>query len=964
MSVTSLLHDEGENIVVSFRYINEDGTKGGWSARMFTSLKTAEEFAAKKNRQRANVYIKHGVHDGVMFNHYKPLQKADNFTGSRTFMVDVDCGLGKPYATLKEAVQASGMAFKALAGINLPGPNLVLQTGGGMHYCWVLDKVIAKKEWEELNKRFLAFLRNAGLKLDTGCDTINEGVRADGENMHNYNHGASIPIKNLREQPRYLADPFIHILNEQRIRAVGPTKAERDESEFDEYRVYQEHKFDLAVAVDNCKMLKDTIERGGVGDYEPQWWDKLLLVAKASDRGYAIEVAHAISNKHPSYGDGVETDQRFLRALESEVKAYVTCKRFESHPNSVCHTCAFRGKVNSPAGIARFVKGPSNAAPLLAASPESVTPGVGPATVSPAVANANSPDGLPSNLYYNSENGLRRVRMGDDSPDVCIWSNVNVYDVRLTKEDGGSSLFLEFKFQSRNGTQISIPVSQIPDGRALANYMAKRYNILLAEGQRKGLHTAMTSWIENLRKRQSVQALPKHYTGMGWSSDYSAFTVGSDVFNADGTKTNMYTDDELSKFNPKGTAQAQIAILNNLFINETRPEAHAMLATSLAAPLLKLVGCQGICLNFYSGRSGYGKTTILTAASSVWGLPDASIIGVDDTTNAVIHRMTTLNNLPGYFDELRVSDPQAYLRTLVFRMAQGIEKRRLNSDSSMQHSGRWQTMMVFATNFSFAGLINGKMGQGDAGNARFIDFNLPPLPAKIVPNAINVGIANDDLKRNHGHIGRLFASYIVQNRDSVSALLTQISNKLLILAQTAPDDTSGRNHVLASACLMVAAIIAEGQGLLPVKKDLVMQAIVNAIKSGKKDRREAQETINPDNILNEYLKVNEGDRVVTEVSGKLRKVLIGPRNSRGHVGYEICRAEKQILIDHMHFCAWLREQGFNAAEVLGGLAKYNKGERHPLAKGTELATSHRRVIVVPINVDDPNDPYRPLLGLT
>lgn len=960
MSVVSLLHDEGERIVVSYQYIDNDGSKKGYGARAFQSVGAAEKFAAEKNAQRANIYIRHGVHVTPLEQGWKPGLAVSDFDGSRTFFVDVDFGPDKAYKTIAEVVTASKLAFAELSKFNLLPPNLVLQTGGGMHYCWVLTEVFAAAEWSALNSILLSVFDKAGLKYDPSCNTLNEGVRYTGEvEATNYKKAGEFPVRVLRELPRYDAATF-----KAALVAIDPAKYAKesayDPKEFDEYNVYEISKFNLPTVVDECEMLKATIANGGADDDYKQWFDKLLLIAKSNDEAYAREVAQALSKGHKDWNQDA-TDAKFDAALASEVRFAVRCDTFAAHKNSTCHTCKYYKKIRNPGQIERYIsaqtatqsQGTGNPVPANAPNPVQSVPT--PVTV--------KNDGLPNNLYYNSENGLRRIKINEDLPDCLIWSNVNVFDVKLTKEDGGSTLFLEFIFQRQNGIQVSLPINLIPDGRALAHYMAKQYCILITEAQRKGLHTAMVSWIESLRQRQAEQKEPieKHFSGMGWSRDYASFALSNFVINADGTRKPIHNDELRNKFRPTGSLEKQKEILGNLYKNEQRPEAHAMLASSLAAPLLRLVGCQGMCFNFYSARSGYGKSTILKAGASLWGDPAASVIGVDDTYNAVIKRMTVLNNLPAFFDELRVNEPQEYVKSLIFRVAQGTEKNRMTADNGLHQAGHWQTLLVFATNVAFTGLIRGKLGQGDAASARFMDFILPPFDSTMVPNAINIGMQVSELEAHNGHIGCEYISHVVTNRSGIVSRLNLVSNKIMAMAQTARDDASGRNHVLASACLLVAAELAAKLKLLPIDKDMVAKAVAKAIMAGKTSRLEAQETINPLTILHDYLKANEGDRLVTTEQGKYRKVLMAPRNGKGTLGYEIDRVGKSILIDHSHFTQWLRIEGYNVADAMQGLVAYNSGQKRALGRGTEFVTSLRRVLIVDIP-DDPTHPLYSLLG--
>ena len=78
-------------------------------------------------------------------------RKADNVAGAWAFWMDIDCGIGKQaegkgYETIDRANQAlDGFCL----AINLPEPTHRVQSGGGLHAYWALDKFLGVEDWKQ-----------------------------------------------------------------------------------------------------------------------------------------------------------------------------------------------------------------------------------------------------------------------------------------------------------------------------------------------------------------------------------------------------------------------------------------------------------------------------------------------------------------------------------------------------------------------------------------------------------------------------------------------------------------------------------------------------------------------------------------------------------------------------------------------------------------------------------------------
>ena len=94
----------------------------------------------------------------------KRWRTADNALGASCFWVDIDCGAGKAaegkgYIDRKAAIDALVEWYKA---VGLDKPNVLVNSGGGIHAYWTFERFIEKAEWTALAESLKALTQNPG----------------------------------------------------------------------------------------------------------------------------------------------------------------------------------------------------------------------------------------------------------------------------------------------------------------------------------------------------------------------------------------------------------------------------------------------------------------------------------------------------------------------------------------------------------------------------------------------------------------------------------------------------------------------------------------------------------------------------------------------------------------------------------------------------------------------------------
>jgi uncharacterized protein (DUF927 family) len=171
----------------------------------------------------------------------------------------------------------------------------------------------------------------------------------------------------------------------------------------------------------------------------------------------------------------------------------------------------------------------------------------------------------------------------------------------------------------------------------------------------------------------------------------------------------------------------RLHLLAHYLTSENRHAITAGILSAFAAPLISFTGVNGCVLALVSDKSGTGKSTALRTAQAVWGDPRRGVNALDDTPLSVANRMGRLNNLPAFWDELRMKDQVEKFVLLMFQVSQGKERARLRSNITTQHVGTWNTLITVASNESITDHVRHLVHGTDAGLLRVFEVTVPLL---------------------------------------------------------------------------------------------------------------------------------------------------------------------------------------------------------------------------------------------
>lgn len=228
---------------------------------------------------------------------------------------------------------------------------------------------------------------------------------------------------------------------------------------------------------------------------------------------------------------------------------------------------------------------------------------------------------------------------------------------------------------------------------------------------------------------------------------------------------------------------------------------------------------------YFGGKTTQGKTTALALAASVHGSPaenEALLRNLKTTPNGFEALAELGDGSVLLLDEIGHLQPADAIGPLIFAIAGGSGKARMNADSTMREIRKWRTFAMITGEKSLKAYIESdrkrKMVGGQA--LRIIEINVAGTHKDIGDDFKRV----EEVKRNYGHAGptfvrHLFAEGLVENPGRLRDMLADAEEE--IGAEYA--DAALRRAARPLALLLVAGRLAKDAGLIDIDDDqLVM----------------------------------------------------------------------------------------------------------------------------------------------
>ena len=792
--------------------------------------------------------------------------------------------------------------------------------GGGIHAYWTFTHEISTDAWLPMATALKELCEIHGLAADpTVTADAARILRIPG--TFNVKEDTPRPVRILHATTKEFKPKRLQkVLGTVKSKALQKLGALAQEMDLDFAATGEGVPFFAGKIIERCNVLAHTYETGGAGQVEPLWMAQLSLMAYAVD---GSEYIHSLSDQHAEY-DYQRTEKKYTQRLavkESGKYGPPLCKTLGMYLPEKCKACRFNGRIKSPIVLGREEDGTELPFPY-------------------------KQDDKAIYRLENKENENGEV----ESKAVKILSFA-IEDFQLfSSPDPSAGMVYRFSVDKYGNKQATFTTSALADKRKLLVELSNA-DVPLHPHEYAEFVRLMTTWADKMIQAKQVG---QPTMSLGWTkvNEEPAFTlIDKTITKSSGDKEVTFLDREFVKdFTPQGSRETWLGLAHYL-TSENRHAITAGILSAFAAPLISFTGVNGCVLALVSDKSGTGKSTALRTAQAVWGDPRRGVNALDDTPLSVANRMGRLNNLPAFWDELRMKDQVEKFVLLMFQVSQGKERSRLRSNITTQHVGTWNTLITVASNESITDHVRHLVHGTDAGLLRVFEVTVPYLQRRQDIDAMSAALDN-----NFGIIGGEYAEWLVANHSTLLPLLEKVK---LQFSTRVHADSAERFWVATCASLLTAAIITNRLGFTAIDLKLFNGWLVKEFL-----RSRAEQTMDFDPVevrakkyLFQFLDIHKDQLVVFDhLSGK-GVASVGTLHSplpRGEILGVYAIKDKQVRIKKAPFVAWIYEHHKEPhTRLLDSLKSQGCVERRASVTVGVQNVVHTRDSVIDIPLDDP-----------
>ena len=695
----------------------------------------------------------------------------DNVAALKSFWLDIDCGKAKAEVNPKTGRpdgyidQETGVeALKAfLETTGLPKPILV-NSGRGIHAYWALTESITREEWEPVAARLRDLCSIHKFYIDNNVFEVARILRIP--NTLNFKDNPPKPVTVWAKAKPVDFTLFYKTLG---VKTQDLTPVETPKRELSDLaKSMQENvtsRFSKIMTRSakgtGCQQLLDCFEtRDSLS--EGRWFNALSVAKFCIDQDTAI---HTLSEGHPDYEPG-KTLQKIKHILGPH-----TCEVFERNNPGGCEGCPHMGKIKSPIMLGREVQAATDADNVIIEEPE----------IEGTLPTIHIIPEYPFPFFRGKNGGIYRQpplsKNGEESEDgdICVLP-YDLYILKRMRDPVLKDVAVIKIHKPKDGVaELTVPLTQAVEPTDLRKLLAGE-SILCTKEQFQFMNEYMRASVSMLSNSEKAEKMRLQF---GWADNDSKFIVGDSEITVEGayySPPSSTTSEVARRMGPVGSFEKWQEVFNLYGTLGLEPHAFAAL-TGFGAPLFKFLGQRGAMLNVIHPSSGTGKTTILHMANSIWGSPDGLCCVKEDTLNAKILRLGMYNNLPYTVDEMTNMEHKEF-SALVYNITQGRGKDRVKASSNeLRHNATsWQTMALCSSNSSFYEKMGVAKSSPDGELMRLVEYKID------YTDALDPFVAKDmfdhQLMDNHGHAGRIYATWLVKNYEEAKRITLNTQAKL------------------------------------------------------------------------------------------------------------------------------------------------------------------------------------------
>ena len=738
---------------------------------------------------------------------------AKNAQHLKSFFIDIDCGMGKPYADQSEGMTALKAFLKAT---KLPRPTIV-NSGNGIHAYWALEAALPSSEWKPLAEQLKMLCTMHKLEADPSVtadtarilrvpNTLNFKDIENPVEVAVLLEGSLVDISVFKDVLQtcvggedifagMTGQPFVP----RQMDAMTLALMGNNISRFKTIMI-------KSAKGEGCQQLLHIYENQATID-EPLWRGGLSIAQQCVDRDKAI---HTLSNKHPDYS-AQATERK-----ANETKGPYTCATFKKLNPSACQGCELN--ITSPIQLGKEFN---------EATEEDNTVEV------PAEEEGEAPTvyqipKYPFPYTRGAAGGIyTKMKDEDGVEEVTMIYPYDFYVVkRMNDPDRGESLLMRLHLPKDGVKEFIMPLTDVLAKDRFRDTIAKHGLAVLGKKQ-DILMAYITRWVEELQATTEAELARKQF---GWLPDNDGFIVGDQEITATEVKYSPPTATTIElvpMFRQKGDFHIWKDVVNAYAREEMEAKAFAFFM-GFGNTLLKFTNLKGYLLSLKSQGSGSGKTTVLHTIGSIYGHPEDSFMRNKDTYNQKLQRIGTLQNIPILYDEM-TNLPPDQKSNLSYDITEGRAKNRMQSQNNAERLNhtRWATGLITTSNRSLRDDLLSIKAFPEGELMRIMELHIFNDP-------------NDDpawarehfgrLHTNYGHAIYPFMQYVVGHLPEVIEFLGKIQAKIDAAAEIKSQE---RYWSAMAAIAITGGIIAKNLGLHNIDHRPVMAYIIKHIKESR-----------------------------------------------------------------------------------------------------------------------------------
>jgi len=713
----------------------------------------------------------------------------------------------------------------------MPAPAILVGSGNGLHVYWPLTEPVPLERWQRLADALKEAAKSTGLKADLACTADSCRILRPPGTVNFKDPASPKPVKLLYSSdvefsPDDLETALLPWVPTAKPAAVQQVAVNSDLAGGVAARPTVPSTFDEIQK--HCGVAKWMVEHHGQTCKEPEWMAVLQLLKHCEDGAAWV---HPVSDGHPSY-NAAATDAKWQHRLANSAGPTL-CKTFEQYRPEICAKCPHSGFVKTPLQVGQ--------------------------------GNTTDISALPPGWRIAEQGrGVERLMLTDPANNTKEWIKVfrhipsNFRPVRSVAS-GQFDMLIDISLKGTDTWTVIAPMSMLGNSRKLVEHLAS-FGVVLKAKEVAPFGDLMASWLEKLQNARRVADVSEQ---LGWilGPDHKivGFACSPTVYYSDGRVRNDIRPARefatMAKlYEPCGELDAWKKVAD-FIAKQNSPALTAILAAAFAAPLLKFVGIQGGILSLVSPASGVGKSSALKVSQAVWASPIHAMNSVDDTPKSVAKKLGFVNNLPGYWDELRGKQTVDGFTNLAFQMTQGKEKSRLDSSANLRDAQKWETMLVVASNESIFDAMARRTTGSDAGMVRTFEIEMHEAPQTDVPSA-EITLLFETLSHNYGQAGREYAQYLAMHAEKIREAVQEM---YLHLADTMePQERFWYGMV---SILLIGAILAGKLGLVNIDVRSLKKFLLANLKRLRERTSAVGQESELNELLSEYLR-ERGDRLL------------------------------------------------------------------------------------------------------